>query len=119
MIYKVYTDHYIAAIIQGTFELGQWLIGVPKDRAQNLRIEIISQVEYPFQMLECEFSKKRFFIQVTDDVNGSKKAYTTLGIKVLATYLIEKDFLGDPKNPGEDYMGILPHDHEPEEDDET
>ena len=115
MIYKVYTDQYVAAVIQGTFELGQWLISVPKERAAKLKIEPLSgQKSYPVILLEYEYQDRRIFMQ--DCTGETKKHLNSIpGLKLLCTYTITEDFLGDPKSPGEDYMGMLSHVHEEED----
>lgn len=124
MIYKVYNDQYVAAVIEGEFELAQWLISVPQDRIaiKELRIEPI-RLMYPFQIIESIKDDKRVFFPVSGDpseTKAMKNLFESAGFKILAIFTIEKDFRGDPKNPGLDYMGILPHEHEEEdeEDDE-
>lgn len=115
MIYRVYNDQYIAAIIEGTFELSQWLISVPKERLDGLRVEGCGPAKYPMTILEYELLKKRLFLYVLGDVGATKNAVGGTGMKLLCTYTIHKDFRGDPKNPGLDYMGILDHEHEDED----
>lgn len=115
MIYKIYNDQYVAAIIEGTFELGQWLISVPEERVKTLRVEpFIGQKSYPITLMEYSYKNRRIFMHDTDGrLKGTLGGLP--GIKLLCTYTIDKDFRGDPKNPGLDYMGILNHEHEPED----
>lgn len=114
-IYRIYAPKYVAAIIQGTFEMGQYLLSVPKERLDDLKVEpLLGQISYPFMLIEAETEMGRFFLDTTD-AEQAKNMIRKIGAKVLATYRIEKDFLGDPKFPGKDYMGILPHEHEEED----
>lgn len=114
-IYRIYAPKYVAAIIQGTFEMGQYLLGVPKERLDELKVEpLLGQRSYPFKLIEAETEMGRFFLDTTDE-ESAKNMIRQIGARVLATYDINGDFLGDPKFPGKDYMGALPHTHEDED----
>jgi hypothetical protein len=117
MIYKVYTDKYVAAILSSTSDLGDWLSRVPHKLCDTLKVEQLHTIKkYPFILIEGEINGKRIFFP--DSIDGAmKQTLTNMGLKILTTYTIDKDFTGDPHNPGEDYMGILSHEHE--EEDET
>jgi hypothetical protein len=116
MIYKVYNDKYVAAILSSTSQLAEWLNTVPKELCDTLRIERIMAREYPFELIECLLGGDRLHLFVEGDTHHDMaKLMKNHGHKVVCTFTIEKDFLGDPKNPGLDYMGILPHEHEAEE----
>lgn len=115
MIYKVCNDHYIAAVIEGTWTLAYWLTKVPKHECDNLRIEQMTGVSYPFELSEFEKDGKRIFLgSLEKETKAMQKTIKNLRAELLATYRIDKDFFGDPKKPGQDYMGILPHEHEEE-----
>lgn len=114
-IYRIYGPTYVAAIIQGTFEMGQYLLKVPKDRLETLKVEpLLGQRSYPFKLVEAQSPTGRFFLDTVDEV-GAKNMIRQVGCKVLAVYDIKGDFEGDPKFPGNDYMGVLPHTHEDED----
>lgn len=117
-IYKVYNDKYVAAVIQGMFELGQWIISVPKERLKTLKIARVDTTDtYPVKFIEYEFGDRREFL-CTEKPEETIRNLKNWGRNVLATYTVTEDFLGDPKRPGEDYMGILHHVHEMGPDDE-
>jgi hypothetical protein len=120
MIYKVYNTRYVAAVLEGTDNLSEWMNKVPSVVLVNLTIEPMADIKYPFTLIEFKNpDNERIFmpVQREKDVNFSKALIKSNGHKILATYDIKQDFLGDPQNPGMDYMGILPHDHEDEDDD--
>jgi hypothetical protein len=118
MIYKLYSDKYVAAIIQGTFELGQYLLKVPKERLETLRIEPLRTIQYPFKMIEFKVEDRSTFIPVLDNsIHDIRNMIGQIGGRICATYTITEDFHGDPKFPGKDYMGALDHEHEPEDED--
>lgn len=122
MIYKVYNDRYVAAILASTVSLADWLkkAGTEKIFEKQLVVEGLHWATYPFYLIEVERDNKRMFVGSKDEdgeVKSLKNLFSSTGFKVLATYYITKDFVGDPNNPGNDYMGILDHEHE--EEDET
>lgn len=115
-IYRIYGPGYVAAIIQGTFEMGQYLISVPKERLETLKVEpLLGQRSYPLKLIEAKTQEGQIFFLDTTDEKSAKDMIGKIGAKVLVVYDINEDFLGDPKFPGKDNMGILPHAHEHEE----
>lgn len=114
MIYKVYTESYVAAIVDSTVKLSKFLQKVPERTLNRLKIEQLHAVKgYPFELVEGEVNGKLVFIP-SNDSDLTKGALANMGMKIIATYRVEKDFMGDPVNPGLDYMGALDHRHEDE-----
>lgn len=114
-IYKIYTDKYVAGIIQGTHELGQWLIGIPEERSKVLKIEPI-RMEYPFKLIEFTMEGRNLFIGVSpSEVNEIRQMIGQARGSISSVFDITEDFLGDPLFRGKDFMGILPHKHESED----
>jgi hypothetical protein len=112
-IYKVVGDKYVAAVIQGTYQLSLWLMGVPRSRLDTLKVHSMTGREsYPFDLIEFKMDKTVTFVEADiEDVDDMCKTLRGSGASVLAVYRITKDFQGDPKNPGADYMGALDHVH--------
>jgi hypothetical protein len=114
-IYQIYSKHYVAAIVQGTTEMIDFMSTVPRELRDELKIEQLGGVEYPFSIVEAKTPSGRIFItnRVGREVDLKiiKNMCKNEGFKVLAIYRIEKDFLGNPHSPGEDYMGVLDHEH--------
>lgn len=114
-IYKVYADRYVAAVIQGTTELAAYLSMVEIPLLDTLKVEpMTGQDSYPVTLIEYKYYGEISFLH-TSNPDNLKRDLKSLGRTVLATYVIDKDFLGDPDNPGQDFMGILHHEHEEEE----
>jgi len=113
-IYKVCGPGYVAAILQGTHRLHLWLMGVAKSRMDKLVIHSMTGAEsYPFDLVECKKDGEVFFTHCKiEDTENHIKTMKACYCQVLATYRITQDFYGDPKRPGEDYMGMLDHKHE-------
>lgn len=115
-IYRIYGPNYVAAIIQGTFEMGQYLLGVPKELLDTLKVEpLLGQKSYPFKLIEAQLPEGQTFFLDTVDAEQGKNMIRQIGCRILATYEIKEDFKGHPTSPGKDYMGILPHEHEDED----
>lgn len=115
-IYRIYGSNYVAAIIQGTFEMGQYLLGVPKELLDTLKVEpLLGQRNYPFYLVEARTQEGHAFFLDTVEPDTAKKMIRQINAKVLATYEIKEDFKGHTTSPGKDYMGILPHEHEDED----
>lgn len=115
IIYKVVADKYVAAVIQGTYQLGLWLMNVPRSRLDTLKVHSMTGTEsYPFDLIEFKMDNTVTFVSVQDtaDTDDMLKTLKGAGAKVLAIYRITKDFHGDPRNPGLDYMGVLDHVHQ-------
>lgn len=113
MVYKVSTDTYLAAVIDGTVRLSEWLSGVPKEKLESLKIDSMPYQSYPFSFIEVKIQDKRIFLPANLDSSVEEEALSKMNLKLLAVYRIEKDFLGD--SLGNDVMGILPHAHRDEE----
>lgn len=113
-IYKVVSDKYVAAIIQGTYQLSLWLMNVPRSRLDTLKVHSMTGTEsYPFDLIEFKMDNTVTFVQShIEDVDDMCKTLKGAGAKVLSIYRITKDFHGDPRNPGADYMGVLDHVHQ-------
>lgn len=115
-IYRIYGPNYVAAIIQGTFEMGQYLLGVPKELLDTLKVEpLLGQRSYPFYLVEARTQEGQTFFLDTVEPDTAKKMICQIRARVLTTYEIKEDFKGHPTSPGKDYMGILPHKHEDED----
>lgn len=114
MIYKVYDNRYVAAILDGTDELSAWMNKVPSTVLVRLTVEPIPDFKYPFHLIEFQNPDgDRIFLPVQreKDIKFNAALIKMNDHKLLATYDIRGNFYGDPQNPGLDYMGILPHDH--------
>lgn len=117
MIYKIYNNSYVAAVISGTEELMRWLKSVRSPQIlDSLVISPMIWAKYPFKIIEAESKfNRRFFVNVQpEDLDHTKSLMQSCGQEILAVYDIDEDFLGDPRSPGKDYMGILNHVHEGE-----
>lgn len=112
-IYKVVSDKYVAAVIQGTYQLSLWLMGVPKSKLDSLKVHSMTGREsYPFDLIEFKMDKTVTYVESSiEDVDNMLSTLRSAGATPLAIYRITKDFQGDPKNPGNDYMGVLDHVH--------
>lgn len=114
MIYKIYNDKYVAAVVEGVPALKKWLKKVPNSISETLNIEPI-KYGYPIYLVETQINNKRLFF-VTDKPNLKlqKAMVESMLLPVLAVYTVDKDFTGHPVEFGEDYMGVLDHVHEGE-----
>lgn len=114
MLYMVIKPgKYIASIIDGTQAMVSFMNDVPVGVRHKLQVHPVGLDAYPFKILEFELKGKIGFIAAkTDkDLKTLINAVEQGKGKALITYRIDKDFLGDPKDPGGDYMGMLNHDH--------
>lgn len=114
-VYKVCAPGYVAAVIQGTYQLSLWLMNVPRSRLDTLRVESMTGAEsYPLNLVEFKVDGNGpvFAHANSENLQKLKGQLKACGSTILATYVVDKDFLGDPKNPGKDYMGVLDHVHE-------
>jgi len=112
-IYKVCGEGYVAAVIQGTYQLGLWLMGVPKSKLDNLTVHSTHAESYPIDLIEFKMNGTVTFADCSDisETEDLCKTLKGAGATVLAIYRIGKNFHGDPRNPGSDYMGVLDHVH--------
>lgn len=105
----IYNNHFIAGICQTQETLDKWksVNPIPED----LTVKTMNLV-YPFYVMELttlpSLVRDYSFLQTREEVNDFKK-----NNKDWTCYTFNKDWLGTPKF--EDYMGVLNHEHAPEE----
>lgn len=105
----IYNNHYIAGVCKDQSTLDNWTSKNPIP--EDLQVKNIN-LSYPFYVMEessIQRQRTYTFLQTLEDVEKYKKTHSQW-----ACYTFEKDWLGTPKF--EDYMGILNHEHSPEDD---
>ena len=92
---------YVAAILENTLQVKDFLAEVPPKLAVDLEI-ILAHLPFPFEILESKELPEtfRFYNEIPPFI---KDRY-----KVGIVYPVSKPFFG---NKGQDYMGALDHEH--------
>lgn len=107
-IYVVEARSYIAAVIQGETALKKWLAEALQNVDLPMNVYVAANT-YPFAIVESE---DEGFENYLDLKLARKIAIGRSECRQHVTlYTIKADFLGDPKKPGADYMGMLEHEH--------
>lgn len=107
-IFVVEARSYIAAVIQGESNLKKWLAEALQNVDLPMNVYVAANT-YPFAIVESE---DEGFENYMDLKLARKIAVGRAECRQHVTlYTIRGDFLGDPKKPGADYMGVLEHEH--------
>lgn len=107
-IYVIEARSYIAAIVQGEEKAKKFMAEAMANIDLPMKVYVAAN-KYPFYIVESE--DEGFETYLCPNLSRNTALDRARWRQAVTLYTIKGDFLGDPKKPGADYMGMLDHEH--------